>query len=198
MLRLVVLLGLVFSLVTHLSAQSSFLVTYKPKYDIAMKQPTEQIKELISEIDKQQLSGNELSMAKVVSGSLYAKLADLEFLFWDKLAHVQKGVELMRTGMSELEGKSFADSDALVLHLIRGITSGYIPTTFQPRSVSLHELETAIVANGFTTLDKHTVSEAYALLSKGYKETGDAGKSDDFKARSTRIDSETYEAVMRR
>jgi len=133
-----------------------------------------------------------------VTGSLYAKLADLEFFFWDKLAHVQKGVDLMRTGMTELEGQSLTASDALTLHMIRGITSGYVRTSFQPRSVSLQELESAIALDGFLTLDKPTVAEVYALLSKGYQELGDTQKATDYKTRALSVDPDTYVAVLKK
>jgi hypothetical protein len=178
--------------------EATLIDTIKPRYDFVMKQPPDEIRRYIAELDGLSLSGSDVAMRKVVEGSLFSKLADLEFFFWDKLAHVTKGVELMRTGMSELDGQPLSDFDLLTLHLIHGITSGYIPTSFQPRAVSIHELETAIAMKGFDAVDRAVIAEVYALLAKGYGEVGNAQKSEEFKKKSIAVDEKVFETVMKK
>jgi hypothetical protein len=85
----------------------------------------------------------------------------------------------MRSGMSEImqdTSNSLSEKDLLTLHLIYGITSGYIPDVFESKKVSIQELETAINMNGFDLVDKKVQVETYILLSEGYKKIGSSLK----------------------
>jgi hypothetical protein len=43
--------------------------------------------------------------ALIYKGSILAKIASVDFWFWDKLAHVNEGIDLMTQGMELLDGK---------------------------------------------------------------------------------------------
>jgi hypothetical protein len=157
----------------------------------------DQMKELEAELGRTYPAGIDARVADVFRGSLYAKMADESALPWDKLSRVKKGVALMKSGMESLAGdKSLSGVDLMTLHVTRGITSGYIPTSFQPRSVTIDELDRAIAMSEFALVDKKTEAEAYAVLSRAYRETGDAAKETTYRHKAENADPAMASAVF--
>lgn len=157
----------------------------------------DQMKELETDLGRAYTAGIDARIADVFRGSLYAKMAGETALPWDKLSRVKKGVALMKSGMASLEGdKSLSGIDLMTLRVTRGITSGYIPTSFQPRSVTIDELDRAIAMNEFALVDKKTEAEVYAILSRAYGETGDPAKETTYRQKAENADPAMATAVF--
>lgn len=157
----------------------------------------DQMKELEAELGREYPAGIDARIADVFRGSLYAKMAGETALPWDKLSRVKKGVALMKSGMESLAGEnSLSGVDLMTLRVTRGITSGYVPTSFQPRSVTIDELDRAIAMKEFALIDKKTEAEAYAILSRAYRETGDAAKETTYRQKAENADPAMATAVF--
>jgi len=186
----------ILSLSSIIYSEESVVENIKSNYDLVMARNNwNEIKIYISDLRKRNYTGIERSICNVFEGSLLSKLADISILFWDKIYYINEGIKKMRSGMSEImqdTSNSLSEKDLLTLHLIYGITSGYIPDVFQSKKVSIQELETAINMNGFDLVDKKVQVETYILLSEGYKKIGNNEKSSEFQSKAEKLDNKLY------
>ncbi|MDR0642428.1 MAG: hypothetical protein LBG07_08215 [Treponema sp.] len=113
--------------------------------------------------------------ALIYKGSIMAKMADVEFLFWNKLAHVNEGIDLMERGMELLDGgrgNAVPEDRKLIMYINRGITCASIPSAFRQRDIAIYELERAREHQYFSFVDTETQAKVLALLSKLHRSKG--------------------------
>ena len=126
-----------------------------------------------------------------------AKIADIDFLFWDKLAHVNEGIALMARGMELLDGErgnAVPEDRKLIMYINRGITCASIPSAFKQRDSAIRELERAREHPYFSFVDTETQAKVLALLSKAYRSKGDKETAELFLREAMAIDPVTAEA----
>ncbi|MDR1351893.1 MAG: hypothetical protein LBK05_01320 [Treponema sp.] len=114
--------------------------------------------------------------ALIYKGSILAKVASVELLFWNKLAHVNEGIDLMARGMELLDGgggSSVPDNQKLIMYINRGITCASIPGSFRQRDAAIRELERAKGHPHFSFAGTETQAKVLASLSKAYRGKGD-------------------------
>ena len=107
--------------------------------------------------------------ALIYKGSIMAKIADLDFWFWEKLAHVNEGIDLMARGMELLDGErgnAVPEARKLLMYINRGITCASIPASFKQGDSAIHELERARGHRYFSSVDSETQAKVLALLSQ--------------------------------
>ena len=142
-------------------------------YNKAIKSDINSIKICIKNIDKDLEKNPDNAMLKIYKGSLEAKLADKEILFWDKLIHVNDGIVIMKNAMQIIDNDNkgiYSDKEKLKMYLTRGITSAYIPSTFQSHDIAIYELKRAKDSILFKDVPKDIQFETLELLIKLYKE----------------------------
>jgi hypothetical protein len=110
--------------------------------------------------------------ALIYKGSIMAKIADMDFWFWDKLAHVNEGIDLMARGMELLDGErgnAVPEDRKLIMYINRGITCASIPPAFKQRDIAIHELERARGHQYFPFVDTETRARVLVLLSEAHE-----------------------------
>ena len=142
--RVSILLG-IFTAVGSLAFGQAFDArAFKATYDLAMTSDIETLSRAVKTLDAVLARDPSNPEATIYKGSLIAKIADLEFWFWDKLAHANQGIALMAEGMSKLDGdagESVTEDRKLVMYMVRGITLAYMPAMFRQSTVATRELE---------------------------------------------------------
>ncbi len=79
--------------------------------------------------------------AMVYSGSLTTRLAKLAWAPWNKLKHVNGGIDMMDKGVEAVD-KSNKDPQVVIeSHMIRGITSARIPKQFKREAVAVADFK---------------------------------------------------------
>jgi hypothetical protein len=134
--------------------------------------------------------------ALLYKGSILAKVASVDFWFWNKLAHVNEGIDLMARGMELLDGERGAgvpDDRKLIMYINRGITCASIPRNFKQVDNAIHELERARTHQHFSFVDAKTRAKVLASLSKAYRHKGDKETAGRFLQEATAIDAVTAE-----
>lgn len=191
-----------FLILPFVYCEESFVESLKEQYDMVMAhEEGSTIKKYIEELEKEQYSDIQKSITDVFIGSMYSKLADLDLLFWNKIFYVNKGVKLMKLGMSEITQNgenTLSEKDLLILHLTYGITSGYIPKAFQNPIVGIEQLELALAMNDFCIVEKKVKVEAYMLLSEGYKEIKNTEKYLSYQYEAKQMDKSLYDALLKK
>lgn len=161
-----------------LGAQDFDYGTYKTSvYDGAMNGGMDALRPAIQTLEGQLAQDPGRAEAMILKGSLLAKQAEVEFWFWDKLAHVNEGIDLMAKGMDRLEssrGKGVNDTLKLTLMMIRGMTSAYIPDTFQQTQVALKEMERSVKHPLWNEVPAPFRAELLGLLARHYQKSGKA------------------------
>jgi tetratricopeptide (TPR) repeat protein len=135
--------------------------------------------------------------ALIYKGSIIAKIADIDFWFWDKLAHVNEGIDLMAQGMELLDGErgnAVPEDRKFIMYINRGITCASIPAAFKQRDIAIHELERARGHQYFSFVDTETQAKVMALLSKAHQSKGDKEAAALFLQEAMAIDPVTAEA----
>jgi hypothetical protein len=105
--------------------------------------------------------------ALIYKGSILSKIADRDFWFWEKLAHVNEGIDLMTRGMNQLDGERGAaipEERKLTMYINRGITCAAIPANFKQRPIARRELERARNHPSFSLVDEETRAQILAFL----------------------------------
>lgn len=156
-------------------AQDFDAKAFKATYDVAMKSDGKAIREAIKNLDEAFARNPPSPEALIFKGSLYAKLADIDFWFWDKLSHVNKGIDLMAKGMDRLDGsagQSVPEERKIVMYAVRGITSALIPASFKQTPVAIYELERAKNHKDFPEVDADVRAQILGLLSRLYRNSG--------------------------
>jgi hypothetical protein len=132
--------------------------------------------------------------ALIYKGSILAKAASVDFWFWDKLAHVNEGIDLMARGMELLDqGNAVPEARKLIMYINRGITCASIPGNFKQRDSAIRELERAKDHEYFSFVDAGTQAKVLASLSKVYRSKGDKETAARFLREATAIDAVTAE-----
>jgi tetratricopeptide (TPR) repeat protein len=114
--------------------------------------------------------------ALIYKGSILAKVASLDFLFWNKLAHVKEGIDLMARGMELLDGErgnGIPEDRKLIMYITRGITCASIPSSLRQRDIAIREAERAKNHQYFSFVGAETRAKVLASLSKVYRSKGD-------------------------
>jgi tetratricopeptide (TPR) repeat protein len=114
--------------------------------------------------------------ALIYKGSILAKIASVDFLFWNKLAYVNKGIDFMARGMELLDGErgdAVPEEQKLTMYINRGVTCAQIPGSFRQRDNALRELERARNHQYFGFVGQEVRAEVLALLSKIYRSKND-------------------------
>jgi tetratricopeptide (TPR) repeat protein len=107
--------------------------------------------------------------ALIYKGSILSKIASVDFWVWDKLAHVNEGIDLMARGMELLDGErgdAVPEEQKLTMYINRGITCAQIPGSFRQRDNAIRELERARNHQYFGLVEQETQVKVLALLSK--------------------------------
>jgi hypothetical protein len=110
--------------------------------------------------------------ALIYKGSILAKVAAGDFWFWDKLAHVNEGIDLMTQGMALLDGErgnAVPEERKLTMYINRGLTCAQIPGSFKQQDNAIRELERARNHQYFGFTGQETRATVLALLSKMYQ-----------------------------
>lgn len=110
--------------------------------------------------------------ALIYKGSILAKIASVDFWFWNKLAHVNEGIDLMTQGMELLDGErgnAVPEEQKLIMYINRGITCAQIPGSFRQRDNAVRELERARNHQYFGFAGQETRAKVLASLSKIYR-----------------------------
>jgi tetratricopeptide (TPR) repeat protein len=134
--------------------------------------------------------------ALVYKGSILAKVASVDILFWNKLARVNEGIDLMARGMELLDGgqgNSVADNQKLIMYINRGITCASIPGSFRQRDIAIRELERAKGHPHFLFVDAKTQAKVLASLSKAYRGKGNKETAARLLQEATELDAVTAE-----
>jgi hypothetical protein len=134
--------------------------------------------------------------ALLYKGSILAKVASVDVWFWNKLAHVNKGIDLMAQGMELLDGgrgNAVPEDRKLIMYINRGITCASIPGSFRQRDIAIHELERAKEHQYFSFVDANTQAKVLASLSKVYRSKGDKEAAARFLQEATAMDAVTAE-----
>jgi hypothetical protein len=132
----------------------------------------------------------------IYKGSILAKVAPVDFWFWNKLAHVNEGIDLMARGMELLDGEqgnTVPENRKLIMYINRGITCASIPGSFKQRDIAIHELERAKGHPYFLFVDTKTQAKVLASLSKTYRGKGDKETAEQFLQKAMAIDAVTAE-----
>jgi len=156
-------------------AQDFDAKAFKATYDVAMKSDGKAIREAIKNLDEAFARNPPSPEALIFKGSLYAKLADIDFWFWDKLSHVNKGIDLKAKGMDRLDGsagQSVPEERKIVMYAVRGITSALIPASFKQAPVAIYEMERAKNHKYFPEVDADVRAQILGLLSRLYRNSG--------------------------
>lgn len=135
--------------------------------------------------------------ALIYKGSIMAKIADTDFWFWDKLAHVNEGIDLMARGMELLDGgrgNAVPEDRKLIMYINRGITCASIPSAFKQQVIAIHELERAREHRYFSFVDAETQAKVLALLSRVHRSKGNEEAAALFLQAAMAIDPVTAEA----
>jgi tetratricopeptide (TPR) repeat protein len=110
--------------------------------------------------------------ALIYKGSLLSKIASVDFWFWEKLAHVNEGIDLMTRGMELLDGErgnAVPEDRKLTMYINRGITCSSIPGNFRQTDNALRELERARNHEYFQHVNNETRAKVLGSLSKIYR-----------------------------
>jgi tetratricopeptide (TPR) repeat protein len=135
--------------------------------------------------------------ALIYKGSIMAKIADIDFWFWEKLAHVNEGIDLMAWGMELLDGgrgNAVPEDRKLLMYINRGITCASIPAAFKQGDVAIHELERAREHRYFPFVGAETQAKVLALLSKAHRSKGNKEAAALLLQEAMAIDAVTAEA----
>jgi hypothetical protein len=134
--------------------------------------------------------------ALIYKGSILAKVSSVDFWFWNKLAHVNEGIDLMARGMELLDGErgnSVPENRKLIMYINRGITCASIPGSFKQRDIAIRELERAKEHPYFLFVEIKTQVKVLASLSKTYRGKGDKETAEQFLQEAMAIDAVTAE-----
>jgi hypothetical protein len=99
-------------------------------------------------------------------------MAAADFWFWDKLSHVNEGIDLMTQGMALLDGErgnAVSEQQKLTMYINRGLTCAQIPGSFKQQDNAIRELERARNHPYFGFAGQDTQAAVLALLSKMYQ-----------------------------
>jgi tetratricopeptide (TPR) repeat protein len=110
--------------------------------------------------------------ALIYKGSILSKIASADFWFWQKLAHVNEGIDLMARGMELLDGErgsAVPEERKLTMYINRGVTCASIPRSFRQVDNALLELERAREHEYFQYVDNETKAKVLGFLSKIYR-----------------------------
>jgi tetratricopeptide (TPR) repeat protein len=110
--------------------------------------------------------------ALIYKGSVLSKIASVDFWFWQKLAHVNEGIDLMARGMELLDGERggvIPGERKLTMYINRGVTCASIPLSFKQVDNALRELERARDHQYFQYVGNETKAKALGSLSKIYR-----------------------------
>jgi hypothetical protein len=138
--------------------------------------------------------------ALLYKGSILAKVASVDFWFWNKLAHANEGIDLMVRGMELLDGEQgtvVPDDRKLIMYINRGITCASIPKNFKQVDNAIHELDRARTHQYFSFVDIKTRAKVLASLSKAYRIKGNKETAAQFLQEATAIDAVTAEAYAK-
>jgi hypothetical protein len=130
--------------------------------------------------------------ALIYKGSILAKTASVEILFWNKLAHVNEGIDLMARGMELLDGgqgNAVPENRKLIMYINRGITCASIPGSFRQRDAAIRELERAKGHPYFLSVDAKTQAKVLASLSKAYRGKGDKQTAEQLLREAAAVDA---------
>lgn len=180
-------------------AFGSDVTDFKPIFDAAMTADSGGIEQAIGQLDQLLPTSRQKGGLYVLKGSLQAKLADRSLLPWNKIGNVTSGVALMKEGIELVQADTaglYDRNDALMLHLTRGITSGYIPSAFQSPDVCVMELEACRKMPEFQFAAPAIRAEALALLSETYSGKGQRDRANELKIEAYEIDAEVTERVL--
>jgi hypothetical protein len=134
--------------------------------------------------------------ALIYKGSILAKVASVDFWFWNKLAYVNEGINLMSQGMELLDGErgnAVPENRKLIMYINRGITCASIPGSFRQRDIAIRELERTKGHPYFLFIDTKTQAKVLASLSKAYRGKGDKETAERFLQEAMAVDAVTAE-----
>lgn len=168
-------------------------VAFSSTYDRVMEQGKKEMYSAIEILDIELNKNPNEPQALMYKGSLIAKIADLDFFFWDKLRHVNEGISLMTQAMDILDGEagtSISEKDKIRMYIIHGITCALIPATFKQTPVALYELERAVDHAYFSEVNISYQAQSLGLISKMYRRVGKEDKAQEALDRGILIDAE--------
>jgi tetratricopeptide (TPR) repeat protein len=132
--------------------------------------------------------------ALIYKGSILAKIASVDFWFWNKLARANEGIDLMSLGMKLLEDEQgVPENQKLIMYIIRGITCASIPGVFKQRDIAIWELVRAKDHPYFPFVDAQTQAKVLVSLSNMYKSKGDKESAAQLLREAAAIDAPTAE-----
>jgi hypothetical protein len=134
--------------------------------------------------------------ALIYNGSILAKVASVDFWFWNKPAFVNEGIAFMARGMELLDGErgnSIPEDRKLIMYINRGITCSSIPGSFKQRDIAVRELERVKEHEYFSLVDTKTQTKVLASLSKVYQSKGDKETAARLLQEATALDAVTAE-----
>ena len=169
---------------------------FSKTYNTVMQQDKNEMYKAIAILDKALQKDPMSPQILMYKGSILAKIADKDFFFWDKLAHVNKGIDLMAKAMDILDskaGESVSEEDKERMYVIHGITSALIPAAFKQEPVAVMELKKAINHKYFNNVDAEYQAQCYGLLSKLYRKRGEKDKAEAMLQKGMRIDPKIAE-----
>ena len=188
--------GLVVLLCGAVFAESFDAVAFQQRYVTVMEASKQDMRSAVDYLNGILQDDPQNPEVLIYKGSIMAKIADIDFWFWDKLAHVNEGIDLMAQGMELLDGErgnTVPEDRKLIMYINRGITCASIPSTFKQRDIAIHELERAREHPYFPFVDTETQAKVLALLSKVYRSKGNKEAAVLFLQEAMAIDPVTAE-----
>ena len=125
--------GLVVLLCGAVFAESFDAVAFQQRYVTVMEASKQDMRSAVDYLNGILQDDPQNPEVLIYKGSIMAKIADIDFWFWDKLAHVNEGIDLMAQGMELLDGErgnTVPEDRKLIMYINRGITCASIPSAF--------------------------------------------------------------------
>jgi tetratricopeptide (TPR) repeat protein len=172
-------------------AETFDAAAFQARYTTVMESSKQDMRSAVDYLNRILQDDPQNPEAILYKGSIMAKIADIDFLFWDKVAHVNEGIDLMARGMELLDGErgnAVPEDRKLIMYINRGITCASIPSTFRQRDIAIHELERAWGHQYFSFVDTETQVKVLALLSKMYQGKRNKELAAEFLREAERID----------
>jgi tetratricopeptide (TPR) repeat protein len=169
-------------------------------YKSAMKGKKEEMLAAIKILDERVLAEDPVNPeALIYKGSISAKMAGINFWFWNKLYYVNSGIDLMSKGMDLLEdADNIPDERLITIYIVHGVTCASIPAQFKQDQIALFELERAVKHSVFGDVDNDTKAQVFAKLSRIYRSQKKNDMADSYYKEAMSINPEVAEENLKK
>jgi hypothetical protein len=197
-LRRLCFLGLLVLLCGSAFADTFDAAAFQARYVTVMEASKQDMLSAVDYLDGILQGDRQNPEALIYKGSILAKVASVDFWFWNKLAHVNEDIDLMARGMNLLDqGNAVPEDRKLIMYINRGITCAAIPGSFKQRDIAIYELERAKAHQYFSFVDAKTRAKVLASLSKAYRGKGDKEAATRLLREAAAIDAAAAEAYAK-